>query len=123
MKILLDMNLPRLVGRLLAAEGHTWRHVSDLGLYQAEDREILRLAKEEGEVVFTHDLDFGALLALSGDDRPSVVILRQRNLDPNHLYRSIRQSAEIWTPAVERGAIVILEDEAVRIRALPLGGR
>jgi predicted nuclease of predicted toxin-antitoxin system len=78
--------------------------------------------RRRGEVIVTHDLDFGYILASSGSIRPSVVILRQRNVHPQKLYHSITTTAESWASAVAEGAIVILEDGALRIRPLPISG-
>ncbi|HYX25221.1 MAG TPA: DUF5615 family PIN-like protein [Thermoanaerobaculia bacterium] len=120
MRFLLNMNVPRLVGRLLEPDGHEWRHVADLNLQRADDREIVATAKASGEVIITHDLDYGHLLAFSGDLRPSVLILRQRKAHPRELYESLSRTAETWKAAVEEGAIVIIEDGALRIRRLPI---
>ena len=43
MKFLLNMNLPRELGRKLAALGHEWRHVADIGMTRAADADILTL--------------------------------------------------------------------------------
>jgi len=68
------MNLSRELGRLLEIQGHAWRHARDAGLGEATDSTIVEIAKANGEVILTHDLDYGHLLAFSGDARPSVVI-------------------------------------------------
>jgi hypothetical protein len=45
---------------------------STIGDMRAPDCEILLYAVEHGYVVFTHDLDFGALLALGKLRQPSI---------------------------------------------------
>ena len=94
--------------------------MADLNLQRADDREIVATAKASGEVIITHDLDYGYLLAFSGDLRPSVLILRQRKAHPRELYESLSRTAATWKAAVEEGAVVILEDGALRIRRLPI---
>lgn len=47
MRFLLNMNIPRQLGRRLAAQGHECRHVGDIGMAQASDVTIMR--KEEQE--------------------------------------------------------------------------
>jgi predicted nuclease of predicted toxin-antitoxin system len=64
------MNLSRELGRLLESQGHTWRHARDAGLAEAADSAIVEIAKANGEVILTHDLDYGHLLAFSGFDAP-----------------------------------------------------
>jgi predicted nuclease of predicted toxin-antitoxin system len=121
MKFLLNMNLPRQLGRLLATGGHTWRHVGDLGLHAADDPAIVQEAKAQDEIVLTHDLDYGTLLAFSGDTCPSVVIFRLSNLQPQRVFERMTERWLDWGPALEEGAILVLEDGASRIRRLPIG--
>jgi predicted nuclease of predicted toxin-antitoxin system len=42
-------------------------------------------AKAGGEVIVTHDLDYGHLLAFSGEADQSVIIFRLRNAHPDAL--------------------------------------
>ena len=121
MRFLLNMNLSRQLGRLLETRGHDWRHVRDLGLGRAEDRQIFETAKASQEVILTHDLDYGQLLAFSGDIRPSVVIFRCRNILPAALFGLMVKNWDEWGPALEEGALIIVEDAAARIRRLPIG--
>jgi predicted nuclease of predicted toxin-antitoxin system len=123
LNFLLDMNLPRELGRLLAGRGHGWRHVSDIGLYRAADWKILAEAKGHGEVILTHDLDYGNLLAFSGEPEPSVAIFRQSDILPAALFESMMRNWSECSPALEAGAIVVFEDTAIRIRRLPIGRR
>lgn len=82
--------------------------------------EIVEEARRNEEVILTHDLDYGHLLAFSGQVTPSVVILRLHDVHPDNLFKRIlRAWGEIEGPLSE-GAIVVLEDIAHRIRGLPL---
>jgi len=120
MKFLLNMNMPRVLGRRLAAAGHAWRHVRDMAMARASDVVILGEASNNQEVIVTHDLDYGHLLAFSGESAPSVIIFRLRKIHPDNLFARITDSwAEIERPLSE-GAIVIIEDAALRIRKLPV---
>ncbi len=121
MIFLLDMNMARQLGKLLETRGHAWRHVADAGLQRADDSVILEAAKQIGEVILTHDLDYGTLLAFSGDVRPSVVIFRRRNVHPRELFEAMMKYWAELAPALEAGALIILEDSAIRIRRLPIG--
>lgn len=65
MKILIDMNLsPRWVAFLTQA-GWEAVHWSTVGDPRATDQSLMAYAREQGYVLFTHDLDFGILLALT----------------------------------------------------------
>jgi predicted nuclease of predicted toxin-antitoxin system len=60
-KILIDMNLPPRWVQLFANAGWEALHWSQVGSPTASDREIMAWARENGYIVFTHDLDFSAL--------------------------------------------------------------
>ena len=63
MKFLIDMNLsPRWV-KVLTAAGHHAQHWSSVGAVDAADVEIMAYARAHDLIVFTHDLDFSAILA------------------------------------------------------------
>lgn len=120
MKFLLNMNTPRELGRRLTAKGHESRHVGDIGMSQASDVEIMEEAKANKEVIITHDLDYGHLLAFSGESEPSVIIFRLRTTHTDNLFvRIISAWSEIENPLIE-GAIVVIEDSVIRIRKLPV---
>ena len=120
MKFLVNMNVPRDLGRQLAASGHEVRHAGDVGLAQAPDTQMVEHAKANGEVILTHDLDYGHLLAFSGDRRPSVIIFRVRNTQPDNLFTLLTRTwPEIEGPLLA-GAVVVIEDAALRIRPLPI---
>jgi len=122
MKLLLNMNVPRTLIMLLAAHGHVCRHAGDIGLAQASDVAVLEAARGSQEAIITHDLDYGHLLAFSGESAPSVVILRVRNTHPDHLLTTITRAWPEIAGSLNDGAVVILEDAAIRIRRLPIAG-
>jgi predicted nuclease of predicted toxin-antitoxin system len=87
----------------------------------ATDQEIVALARAEGRVIVTQDQDFGALLAASRQATPSVVNLRieaPRVERVNAVLREVLATAE---NALNRGAIITVEDDRFRIRRLPIG--
>ena len=74
MRFLLDQNRSPRLAVLLRTAGHDAVHTLELGLEQAEDYEVLLAAREADRVLVSGDTDFGALLALSGDTSPSVIL-------------------------------------------------
>jgi|SRR5579863_621992 len=115
------MNLPRELGRKLATQGHEWRHASDIGMARAADADILAMARGQGECILTHDLDYGQLLAFSGDPTPSVVIYRLRRVSADLMFRRMADAWSEIQEALTAGAIVIIEESATRVRRLPVG--
>jgi predicted nuclease of predicted toxin-antitoxin system len=64
MKLIIDMNLsPRWVDFFTASNIEAV-HWPAIGAADAADSEIMAYAASGGFTVFTHDLDFGAILAL-----------------------------------------------------------
>jgi predicted nuclease of predicted toxin-antitoxin system len=120
MRFLLNMNVPRELGRRLIAEGHECRHAGDIGMARATDVGVMEEAKGNDEIIVTHDLDYGDLLAFSGELAPSVIIFRLRNIHPDNLFARITHTWPEIEELLAEGAIVVLEDATFRIRKLPV---
>jgi len=87
---------------------------------RAKDVEIVAEAKKTGEVIMTHDLDYGHLLAFSGESAPSVIMLRLRDLRTNEIMSRLDAVwKDIESPLMD-GAIISLPDKSLRIRTLPI---
>lgn len=85
MRVLLDMNLSPEWVPYLAEHGISAVHWSTIGAGNAPDFVIMQWARENGCIVFTHDLDFGITLAHSKDRGPSVIQIRTQDVSPGHL--------------------------------------
>jgi len=120
MNFLLNMNIDRAMTAPLKQRGHVCRHAGDIGMSRATDSEIVAEAKRTGEVIITHDLDYGHLLAFSGESAPSVIILRLRDLRTDEI---MSRMDVVWgeiEPTLTEGAIISLSDKSLRIRKLPI---
>ena len=84
-RLVVDMNLS--VEWITELTRHGWSaiHWSTVGDPRADDITIMAWAVENGDVVFTHDLDFGTTLALTHATGPSVLQVRGQNVLPEHL--------------------------------------
>jgi predicted nuclease of predicted toxin-antitoxin system len=119
-KLLLDMNLSPSWVPALEALGHEVVHWSSVGDPRAPDREVLAYARAHHQVLLTHDLDFGRLLALTGAQGPSVVQARTQDVLPGGLLKAVGATLEQYEPALSAGALVVIEKDAARVRILPL---
>ncbi|MCI0417242.1 DUF5615 family PIN-like protein [bacterium] len=66
MKILIDTNLSPDWTTVFKGAGFEALHWTEVGNFQATDQEILSWAADHAYVLFTHDLDFGSILAATG---------------------------------------------------------
>ena len=106
---------------LLVDAGHDALHVGDVGLLGHADTAVMDAARVDNRVVLSADTDFGGLLAGSGDRLPSVVLLRRSSHIAEQQVAVVLAALIDVEVDLERGAMVILDDRRVRIRALPIG--
>lgn len=120
MKILLDMNLsPSWIG-VFESAGMEATHWSTVGAPGASDREIMLWARKHGHTVFTHDLDFGAILAATQAEAPSVLQLRAVDVLPGTVGRHVLDVIRRFESELQQGALISLDVDGSRIRLLPL---
>ncbi|MDI6853223.1 MAG: DUF5615 family PIN-like protein [Deltaproteobacteria bacterium] len=122
MKILIDMNLPPRWVDIFAKAGNEAVHWSQVGAPTASDREIMTWAKENDYIVFTHDLDFSALLAATQGAGPSVIQVRTQNILPEAGGDLVMDSLKRFRSELEKGAIITIDPIRSRVRILPLKG-
>jgi len=122
MKFLLDMGLARSTASFLRKQGYDAVHLRDQGLQRLDDRDIIDKARTEGRVILTHDLDFGRLVALSQNRLPSVITFRLSNMQPAQVNHYLAQVLDRFAEQLESGALVSVNEQAIRVRLLPIDG-
>lgn len=123
MKLLVDMNLsPRWID-VLAEEGIEAAHWSKLGANNALDSEIMAYATTHDYVVLTHDLDFGAILAATHGEKPSVVQIRAGDISPDVTSKQVIAALHQMATELEEGALLTIDSNRTRLRLLPLQSR
>jgi predicted nuclease of predicted toxin-antitoxin system len=120
MKILIDMNLSPTWREIFQQHGIEALHWSEIGDQKAKDREILAWAREHGFIVFTHDLDFGHLLAFTHVAGPSVIQVRTRDVLPGVVGPVVIRALHQHQDLLKSGALVVIEPASFRIRLLPI---
>lgn len=121
MKILIDMNLSPDWVPVLKEAGLDAVHWSQVGNPRDSDRIVMDFAVTHEMVIFTHDLDFGAILAATHADAPSVLQLRTQDVDPSSkkvvlVITILREHRE----DLLRGALISFDDLTHRVRILPI---
>jgi predicted nuclease of predicted toxin-antitoxin system len=120
MKFLLDMNLSPAWTASFVAEGWQAKHWSEVGAANATDTEILGYAAANDYVVITHDLDFGAILAITHGKKPSVVQIRSLDISPEAAAAQTILALRHVQRELEIGALLTIEADRTRLRILPL---
>lgn len=120
MKILIDMNLSPDWAPFLEAQGFSAEHWSRIGIANATDAEIMVYARTHDYVVLTHDLDFGAILAVTHGEKPSVVQIRAEEPSLARIGSQIVAALTQMAPELESGALITVDPNRTRIRVLPL---
>jgi predicted nuclease of predicted toxin-antitoxin system len=120
MKILVDMNLSPEWVTVLTNHEITAVHWSTVGDPRAEDAVIMDWARTNNYIVFTSDLDFGGVLALTDAEGPSVIQVRAHDVTPEHLELVLIDALEKNQAELEAGCLIVLDEARSRMRILPL---
>jgi predicted nuclease of predicted toxin-antitoxin system len=110
MKILIDMNL-----------SPDWVKVFEKYDSPCEkDTVIMEWARDNKYIVFTHDLDFGSLLAATGMETPSVIQVRTQNILPISIENLVIFALRQFASELDSGALVTVDKAQSRVRILPI---
>jgi predicted nuclease of predicted toxin-antitoxin system len=121
MNFIIDMNLSPEWVAVFIGEGWSAQHWSEVGDVRAADRDIAEWARTAGAIVFTQDLGFGALLALTRATGPSVVLLRTTGSLPRDIGEVVLSAIRSREFELNDGAVLVISDSHHRARILPLG--
>ena len=83
----------------------------------------MEYAAQNDYVVLTHDLDFGAILAATQGNKPSVVQIRAANIAPPVIATQIISALRQMQPDLLNGALLTVDVHRTRLRILPLPTR
>ena len=120
MKILIDMSLSPEWRATFEVHGFEAKHWSEIGNPKDKDREILAWARTHEFIVFTHDLDFGHLLALTHAAGPSVIQVRSEDVLPASIGPVVLRALRQHHSLLESGVLVVIEPADFRVRILPI---
>ena len=123
MKLLIDNALSPQIARGLCENGYDAVHVRQLGMGNASDESIFQWCLENDHVVVSADTDFGILLAQCRGSKPSVLLLRRiAQQKPRVIANILLVNLLAITEPLEGGSVVVIEENRIRVRSLPIFG-
>ena len=120
MKLVIDMNLSPTWCDYLEQAGYEAIHWSAVGDARTSDRLITVWAKENKHVIFTHDLDFGTILAVTKAEGPSVIQVREHDVLPEGMGSIVLQALKQFEDHLQAGALITIDSRSLRARILPI---
>ncbi|MDP2981705.1 MAG: DUF5615 family PIN-like protein [Candidatus Latescibacter sp.] len=119
MKLLIDMNLSPDWVEVFQQQGWQSLHWSTVGDLRAPDKDIIEWARANGYILFTHDLDFGTILATTRAQGPSVIQVRAQDILPQSMGSRLVQIVQSYQSVLESGVLITVDENRSRIRILP----
>jgi len=116
MKFKVDENLPVEVAVLLAHAGHDAHTVDQEDLSGSPDEDLLSVARQEGRVLITLDLDFSNIYDYPPGSNYGLVVLRLRNQAKPNVLRRIRSLLPLFDRQSPERQLWIVEKDRVRVR-------
>lgn len=121
MNFLVDHSLSPAVAEKLRQAGHDSVHVRRYGIHKADDEVLFDRAAQEVRVLVSADTDFARILATRQTTKPSVILFRRdTHRRPDAQASLLLANLPTISDLLDRGAIIIFEENRLLSRAAPL---
>ena len=118
MKFLIDQDVYAVTIRFLSNLGHDVVPVAQIGLAQADDEELLRLAQDQKRTFVTRDRDFGSLVFVKVIGS-GVLYLRMLPSTQNAVHRELERVLSTYSEDELMRSFIVIEAHGHRVRRLP----
>jgi predicted nuclease of predicted toxin-antitoxin system len=115
MKFLIDQDVYATATKFLIDVGHDVIVVAQMGLAQASDEEILRVAQAENRILITRDRDYGNLVFVRAI-ATGVIYLRVLPKTVNAVHNELAGVIENHSEVELKGEFVVVEPDGHRFR-------
>lgn len=115
------MNLSPLWVDTLSEDGHEAIHWSMIGDPKTADQDIMAWALQNNYIVFTHDLDFGTILAATNAYGPSVIQIRTQDTMPSSIGERVAKALRSFEDLLSTGTLLTIDLYKAKARLLPIG--
>lgn len=117
MKFLADQDVYAITIGFLRGLGHDIVSASQLGLAQADDADLLRIAHEQSRIFVTRDRDFGAIVFVQGSG-PGVIYLRILPSTLKAVHSELERVLALYSELELQDSFVVIEPGRHRRRNL-----
>jgi predicted nuclease of predicted toxin-antitoxin system len=117
-RFLLDQDVYATTVRFLRGLGHDVVSAAQIGLSQADDEELLRIAQEQGRVFVTRDRDFGNLVFVKALGA-GIIYLRMLPSVQSAVHSELERVLKAYPETEITKAFIVIEPGGHRIRRPP----
>jgi predicted nuclease of predicted toxin-antitoxin system len=120
MRILADLHISPRTVEFLTALGHDVIRVNAVLSVNSSDESIVAFASQEHRTILTQDLDFSAIIALTGKRLPSLITLRLSSSRIENVNAVLQKVLPDLEQDALTGMIITVENDRIRRRSLPI---
>ena len=121
MKFLVDKALSPQSAFWIGEQGLDAMHARDTEFNRAPDTHIVRIARDEGRIVGTADLDLLRLWALTRAEKTGLILFRGGNCSEAEAIERLDRTLELAPARYMGSSIMAVEKNRIRGRSLPMG--